>query len=454
MQMQPNLVQLAEARLRLFKTICLPSILHQTAWGRFLWIIRTDPELDAGIKEKFATMLEEAGALAMKDDNGEEKALTYLIGSNDNYIVSQSTVVSPDIRPFDYLDMLSNALSDPESIFAGKVSGVQQLFDETSRRRGAADDVVMWTRLDADDGLNVNFMEYVQREAVRYFLPARYGKDILSQLPKNYLDDDVANRTLVDNVYIPPKWTYWCSGRNIEWFLTDPSKEPNNKNGKVYPVRHDNFCVTPGVTVATHRSFDPLQVPRLDHHLIFGYLKTSGGKICGRKGLSVFEREKGVESDDGTCLHMVRDGIAAMHSRTSTRTSMKGVVSKIAAVRSRTPTSAGMEGVVPDLNQVMVMKNENLTDMMWHSMKSDFFIADEDLQETIQYFSDRIYDISEDNARGQCTVGHSCKVRSFLFYVIHFAHNFLSFFPLKCSIFFLTEGFQQGFASAVCRFEG
>ncbi|KAL7547655.1 hypothetical protein ACHAWF_010945 [Thalassiosira exigua] len=548
MQMQPNLVQLAKARLRLFKAICLPSILHQTAWGRFLWIIRTDPELDAEIKEELVEMLKESGALAVKDDNGNKRELTYLIGSNDNYIVSNTTTVSPDIRPFDYLDMLSNALSNPTSIFAGKASSMQKLFDHLSHRSGANDDVIMWTRLDADDGLNVGFMEYLQHEAIRYFLPSLYNKNIVSQLPNNYLEqfrtkylvkyekdspkqvethnenndmtdgalvdnvyvapqwtywcsgqnidcgaaDDVimwtrldaddglnvgfmeylqheassshfssllryflpslynkeivsqlpknylekfrtkyrvkyekdapkqvethnennemADGALADNVYVAPQWTYWCSGQNIDWFLTDPSKDPKHKEGKVYPVAHENLCVTPGVTLAMRRSFDPLRIPRLDHDRIISYLRPRGGEICERKGASVFERDDGVDLDDGTCFHMITNGIAGVLSHTSKSDTKSGI---FPAVRSRTPTSAGMKGVVPDINQVMMVKRApKLTEMLWKSMKKEFHISNDHLQGTTHYFAEHIYDISEENARGQCTVGHSCKASS------------------------------------------
>ncbi|KAL7545075.1 hypothetical protein ACHAWF_008435, partial [Thalassiosira exigua] len=237
MQMQPSLVELARARLRLFRTVCLPSVTNQTARGRFVWTIRTDPELDEEVKEELAELLEEAGTLgrgrtyllratlsaeAFRDvrpateTGGPARAVlpasmfgtrqpwthraellapvgaagndcdhdgrsadgiaivgcrgsrTTNIGSNDNYIVTNTTIVSPEIRPFDYRDMLSNALSKPQTIFAGNASSMQELFEEASSRHGSSRgerDVVVWTRLDADDGLNLGFVEYVQGQA-------------------------------------------------------------------------------------------------------------------------------------------------------------------------------------------------------------------------------------------------------------------------------------------------
>ncbi|KAL9182552.1 hypothetical protein ACHAXT_013204 [Thalassiosira profunda] len=505
MQNQPHLVALARARLHLLRAVCLPSVRNQTAWGQFVWIIRTDPELNDEIKEELVALLEESGALAKKEEDGEEHALTYVVGSNDNYIVANSTTVSPDVRPFDMRSMLSSALARPESIFAGKPSTMQLLLDQVSAQR--AGDVILWTRLDADDGLNREYMEYLQSQAIRYFLPERYKKAVAKEIPENpkaipqfvaslksqvtsavasglrdagtsksarraILDDTKeefpflaevnwdkeleerassggkeedaapANATegsareknpvagprkapaddaedpihrsdsepdpeskgnlfrMVENAFEPPQWTYWCSGQNVDWFLTDPLRQPDHKNGTVYAVVHSNVCVTPGVTVAVRGSFDPLKVPRLDHDKIISYLRDDKeGKLCERKGLSVFD-ENGTDDDDeeeaeddGTCFHMVRGWMSA--------------------VRSRTPTSAGMMGIQPDKNQMEIArKMPKITHQMWRILRREFTIPNEQLVATNAYFAKHVYDIAEENARGQCTAGHSCKTSS------------------------------------------
>ena len=441
MQNQPNLIELAKARLHLLQTICLPTVLHQTAWGDFFWIIRTDPKLHPTIKSQLIAMLEESGALRKLDEDGIEHALTYVIGSNDNYIVPNSTVISPSVRPFDIQAMLSTTLSNNHTLFAGKASDMQNLLDEISLPR-FSNDIVLWTRLDADDGLNVRYMEYIQEQAIRYFVPSLFGREIVKMIPENYLeermdrlrrmharrqrqqqrqeedeegkkgeddtegDDDDNDNTITDNnaevgtdkteaqlipnTFIPPQWTYWCAGKNIDWFLTDPIHDPLHNNGTVYPVIHANVCVTPGVTVAIHGSFDPMQVPRLDHDKIVSYLRPRGGRLCYRSGLSVFdtsgmdsnEMTQRIDEDDGSCFHMVNVGISAL--------------------RSRTPTSAGMLGVMPDMIQKEIMKaNPILTELMWRSMKNEFRVLNRNLLKTNAYFAEHVYDIAEENARGQ-----------------------------------------------------
>lgn len=109
------------------------------------------------------------------------------------------------------------------------------------------------------------------------------------------------------------------------------------------------------------------------------------------------------EKDDGTCFHMVHGGVSA--------------------VRSRTPTSAGMMGVMPDSNQIyMVGAQPKLTSQMWRSMEKEFGISNEHLLETNSYFAKHVYDIAEENARGQCTIGHSCKVMCIYYRHIRLFH--------------------------------
>jgi hypothetical protein len=72
---------------------------------------------------------------------------------------------------------------------------------------------------------------------------------------------------------------------------------------------------------------------------------------------------------------------------------------------------------------------------MWKSMFSDFFIRDRQLVETNLYFADHIYDIAEENARGQCTTGHSCKVCAYFaaINIFTFILSLTVFFSLKQS---------------------
>eukprot|EP00956_Cyclotella_meneghiniana_P015904 scaffold24738_cov74-Cyclotella_meneghiniana.AAC.4 len=100
------------------------------------------------------------------------------------------------------------------------------------------------------------------------------------------------------------------------------------------------------------------------------------------------------EPDDGSCFHMVN-------------------AYYFASVRSRTPTSAGMLGIAPDDTQMMLVKKQPiLTYAMWVLMVREFGISNKALIKANDYFAKHVYDIAEENARGQCTQGHSCKTSS------------------------------------------
>jgi hypothetical protein len=152
------------------------------------------------------------------------------------------------------------------------------------------------------------------------------------------------------------------------------------------------------VTVALRGSFDPHLVPRLDHDKIISYLRPNGPKLCERNGLSLFpesdEDFDKEEPDDGSCFHMVN-------------------AYYFAALRSRTPTSAGMFGLTPTATQYMIVQKQPLIQYaMWILMVREFGVSERQLIGTNEYFGEKVFDIAEENARGQCTQGHSCKVRN------------------------------------------
>jgi len=419
------------------------------------------------VRHELVDMLNDSGALlssahAEKDESGgdgskkeqqqqqPQKSLTYVIGSNDNYIVANSTTVNPQIRPFDLKDLFSNMISKPDKIFAGNLEHLNSLSKGVSSTKN---DIVLWTRLDADDGLSVEFMKYIQDQTKRYFMPKTVNDGNNDKKEKEEMDkeeeeeenfanfvpveededekevqeededetedqeedeedgspkegkielssSDTEKENVRDSIpYSPPNWMYWCGGQNMDWFLTDPIHDPTHDTGVLYPVIHANVCVTPGITISMRGDMNPSLVPRLDHDKIISYLSDLGGEACNRTGI----RDDDEVSDDGDCFQMLQGWTHA--------------------VRSRTPTSAGMMGVNPDENQInMVRRGKGtLKKLLWSQMHKDFLIKDSDLRQTNSYFAKHVYDIAEENARGQCTNGHSCKVR--YIFVIIFSNN-------------------------------
>lgn len=136
MQNQHNLTHLGMARLEIFKSFCFPTMVHQTN-QHFLWIIKTDPLLNSTIQKQMIELLTPYPNFI-------------LIGSNRN---------EDGFRRLTQEDDIFNATK----LLSGDLSLVQTAHTMSQNR------VVLETRLDADDGLNIHFVNEIQMDAYKMF---------------------------------------------------------------------------------------------------------------------------------------------------------------------------------------------------------------------------------------------------------------------------------------------
>lgn len=207
MQHQPDLVELGKARLELFKTFCLPTIKYQTN-QQFLWVIRTDPELDPLLKDGLIQSLQGISNVAVIGSNEVRK------GSIDGGFRS------------------SAAISDitPESLFLGDMELIQAFYTT------ARDHTLLETNLDADDGLAVTFVERAQ----------------------------ALTRTMFENMSSKKGWLNICVGRHLEWQFYAPWDQ-NTIKGSL-SVGSTHVCITPGLSWATQANATPQFTEA--HHMI------------------------------------------------------------------------------------------------------------------------------------------------------------------------------------------
>lgn len=131
MQNQPHLVSLGQARVLLFKAFTIPSMMHQTN-SQFLWIVRTDPALDAALKRQLVDALSTVPNAV-------------LVVSNDNPEGFRQEACVADITS--------------QTLLVGSLAMVH------SYHVAAATHRVLETRCDADDALSTDFVEVVQASA-------------------------------------------------------------------------------------------------------------------------------------------------------------------------------------------------------------------------------------------------------------------------------------------------
>ena len=433
MQEQAHLTHLAEARLMLFEKFCLPTVLRQSVYAftsfdpdpasasmmtmnnstvsatqrrtrdkdedaastedsnfadpPFLWIIKVDPALEG------------TAILSRLVDLVGKHREVMLVGSNTNYGIGikgggwRGGQAGADIL----------LAAQEGRLYSGDIDLV--------RRAHAArkDRVVLETRLDADDGLNILYLESLQRDAL---------EDLFSGYEE---EDEDGDSTAIE---LPPgtaRWLYWCPLSHVAWDPTPPDEDPQTSpNATMYgtfiPWRSSKACITAGLTVGSSVGVLEGDIPRFPHQSIFERIRHPNATIWsssnGNRHYRVANHPSSgssIDSDAGNC---------GLYNRTACLRMVTHP--KMGALRSRTPTSAGMKGVVTQENnkpQAHILMEERAKDpkiraSMWKVLGHYFAVTEEMATEVNTYVRDHFVDIVGDNLRGQCTKGHSCKISS------------------------------------------
>jgi Putative rhamnosyl transferase len=459
MQEQGHLKALGRARLHLFRTFCLPTMIHQSTQD-FLWIIKTDPFLDA-------ELLQDLMQDVMPYDN------IYLVASNTNFMTlyqahhhqnpSNSTTRGDDqhlpvvvgnswrdgAEPLDLL-------LPTTTIYTGNRIKLYQAMLHKDRQ------VVLETRLDADDGLHKYYLHQIQEKAIEQFLGQQQPGE--EQHPQQQPSSSSSSSSLLAAVQPAttiPKWLYWCTRRHVEWHggTRPPPKQQqlqgsnshNNNNtkrtfsmvsssdkqpdyyGTLMGLQHSKMCITPGITVGFGIGTTTNEIPLHPHDQLFQAIRSlHRDQACGYNKVR-------------HCLELVEDFL-------------------FVAIRARTPTSAGMlhietEGDDAINNNINIHNNNNNNRtnnksmqekiipqesnhrkfLYWDLLHHDFAVLREQVKYTNQYILKHLVAIAKDNLEGQCTSDHSCKVRLFvLFCFCKAAYLFSHFGTQSCGVFLLV----------------
>lgn len=200
MQHQPDLLDLGLARLELFKEFTLRSINLQSS-RNFLWVIRTDPNLDESLKRPLLDALKSV-----------ENHL--LIASNEN----------PNIQVHEIISV------DPSTVWSGDFDRARTyLQSETSQPKK-----ILESRLDADDALNADFVKHLQEVAIM-------------ELP----DEE-------------SQWKIWCASHHIEWQYHSATDTIDNSAGVLLSIKN-GACVSVGLTIGYTEGVQVHDLPPIKH---------------------------------------------------------------------------------------------------------------------------------------------------------------------------------------------
>ena len=412
MQGQGTLVTLAKSRLKLLEVITLPSLMGQTildpialaevyegtklegvlqdgkhprrnvvdvADPVFIWIIKVDPNLDAGILNELRAMLKPV------------ERFTLVIGSNNNYGIGTKP---GGWRGGEAGTEVLNAYDDGRVYFPIDVDDGGGNYDRTYRMTRRAHDsrddrVVLETRLDSDDAVNVDYLATLQWRALRALVDRGFS---------NYhddRDDDDSDESDRENGEYDhsqrARWLYWCPKTHVQWNPSNSDGASDNP-GTLQVLQIPYTCITPGLTLGFAVGTREEDVPRFTHDKLFWEITVNHNITDSRNNLA---RNCGLYP--------------------STRCAVFIEHPKVSAFRSRALTSAGMNNIetrgLPSL-----ATDDNYTayaSRLWeHIIEDHFGIETERAMDAANFLHANYLGTIKDNLRGQCRHGHSCKISS------------------------------------------
>jgi hypothetical protein len=377
MQEQGPLETLGMARLKLFLTFCLPSMIKQSSQN-FFWIIKTDPQFTT--TSVFQLLIESVTPYQN----------IYIVASNNNFMFGSAGRQGSWRDGKEPLDLLQS------KIYTGNFTKLRIAMALRNERP------ILETRLDADDGLYMHFIQYIQAVALKRFQP---NGMVLGQKKE---EEDT---TIKEENKVVPQWLYWCSRRHIEWHSdTDPSLSEKYKEnmgsvkiGYMNVIQHDKLCVTPGITIGYNVNTN--NVPQYDHDKLYHNVRhslacydttttTTTTTIEDDNNNNENDGDTAVgekKAEKGPCLELVEDFI-------------------FCAIRSRTWTSAGMYNIdLGDREVPRGIDQKKFIEKLWTLSKDRFGVNITKVMETQNFLIQEKKMIAYENLLGQCKSGHSCK---------------------------------------------
>lgn len=314
MQQQPHLVHLAAARLDLFKTFCLPSIQQQTTQD-FLWIIGIEPHLNETILDGFLRLVE----------------------TTPNILVFASRDYPAGFRTVRY---------KKDKLLHGDLDLLQ------SYQKASQTHLTIDTRLDADDGLALTYLEALQRDASAY---------------------DGTGTTVI-----------YCPQTHVEWQQYSPWDSRDNDDMGMFLRIASPACVTPGLTVAY-----PINVTAKTLNI-----STAHNKI--QRQIPPCSAVSSTTKDVRHCWTSIGKP-GALRARTITSAGMASVVRQNSQMNPQQKDST--EAREAARHQLELRKK----------IKPTFGVEDADIVSSKRRLEANLQEIVQDALDGHCTIGGSCK---------------------------------------------
>lgn len=431
MQHQPDLVSLGLARLELLKDFFLASLQGQTT-DNFLVVIRTDPELNRVLKQPLLELFPNRTS-STKGHEQHHNFRYLVVGTNENP------------KSHQYEDILRR-LKDGEGLWSGTMEESWTYLQGGSASRR----LILETRLDSDDGLHGGYVMILQNEARRALLLSHSGNT-------NEPNND-SKRITSDG-----SWKIWCAGKYLEWQYMAPWDLESSKKQSTSELRVEKSSAMDNTGEEEEKEDESDDEETDDDkeddgdgdgdeagEIGVGALVSLQFKGCLSAGLSMAYFDPPVNKTETIPTLQNHESLAAtvVKCRGSKGTMparktncLSFLTLNPSVLRARTPTSAGMLNILWDWNAADNLTsttaiNNNTSDRekktvetselyqkyhqgaikqrryqakLWDVVEHVFRLSPIRIRELREYFRTHMVAIAEDNLRGQCSNGHSCK---------------------------------------------
>mmetsp|Transcript_44781 Transcript_44781/g.108177 ORF Transcript_44781/g.108177 Transcript_44781/m.108177 type:complete len:444 (-) Transcript_44781:1128-2459(-) len=282
MQYQPNLLVLGKARLLLFETFCLPTMVHQTNQN-FVWLIRTDPQLDDSILLPLQKTLEPYPNffLVLDNNNTVESFIGYRAHNVDNM-----------------------------SILTGSKTLLRRHI-EVSRERWMLEIAV-----DADDGLHETYIDRLKQWA---------NTDIEKVTAMTNVN---ATKDKIEHIYCIGKHLLWLSGTASSKVGYDPNQKATTFNTPPGGIMRDEggkMCYNLGVGYLLSPGLGQrLAIPHHEIHSTVGLCETVRDDLPSTKIASAKQNDETFETTMRCMSYWEPNWHQALRSRAVTSDGMGG----------------------------------------------------------------------------------------------------------------------------------
>ena len=345
----------------------------------FLWIIKIDPNLDKSVLHELQQVLEPV------------KHFTIVVGSNTNFGIG---VKAGGWRGGEAGQDILDAFDNGYNYFPANEDAYQIIRRAHEARNHR---VVLETRIDADDGVNVEYFATLHDVAIRHLVDPAISEYV--ENPKEEDDDESSEDEQPPPNLGTAKWLYWCPNTHVQW--NPSSSSTSDTPGLLQVFQMPMTCVTAGLTLGFAIGSKEEDVPRYPHTKIYWEIVVNHNNK-DKKNMTLAETNETSDIHDCGLYPSSNCAVFVQEPRVS-------------AFRTRAMTSAGMHNIEaqgqPSIDTPQQYKD--YAEGLWKgTIHKQFGIETSACREAAAYMVDNYLGTVQDNLKGQCTHGHSCKESS------------------------------------------